>query len=95
MPEEKLQAFDADSIKLTLHFNPKEQTVRLEFNPAEFKTWDMVLAVLGMGLEEGKFRLALKRQEGLQRMAMEQMQQQALAQQVFAGAKGHKRVLES
>jgi hypothetical protein len=54
-------------------WNPETQAVALDFDPKEFKTWNFVLALLGMGIETGKQQMKMDQVKGM-------MQAQAEAQ---------------
>ena len=58
--------------KLVLEWNPERQDVGLSFDPAEFKSWEFIIAILEM---------AKQKAGGIQKvMQMQHMQQQAQAQ---------------
>jgi hypothetical protein len=63
---------------LTVRFYPKVQQVELHYKPEEFRRWEFMVAILGMGVEAAQNCLKISR---MQEMAVQQqaaMQEQAL-----------------
>ena len=68
---------------VTLLYNPVTQTVELEFKPEEFRTWDFVLAVLRMGIDQAKSHRQLAQMQNMQRAAQEQAEAQAIRRRLL------------
>src|SRR5262245_60540925 len=54
------------------------QRLGLRFDPMQFKTWDMVIAVLEAALSEAKFKMNVVRMQQLQEQSLAAMQNQAV-----------------
>ena len=67
---------------LTITFNPETQGIGMHFEPDEFKTWDMIAAVLRMGEKMAEFNANLGRMVLHQQKAMEAAQAQELRSQL-------------
>lgn len=80
------EAKTPESADIIVHFLPEKQAVVCEFDPAEYKTWEMVLMVL----EGAKNYARMKQQESMAINAQMQMQRQVEAHQLAQKIKlGH------
>lgn len=70
---------------LKIVFDPATQSVAMEFDTKEVKTWEFILGLLEMARNYAEFRLAVKRAENMQQQAQQQMQDQMLAQKMMQG----------
>lgn len=60
-------------MKITVNVDMDKQTVAVEFDPKEFKTWDFVIASLEQAKSWGEFNRDLLRQQAvMQQMAQQQ-----------------------
>lgn len=60
--------------KIAVSWNAERQGVALEFDANEFKTPDMIIAVLEMAISEMKFRQSIMRAQHMQAQQAQAMQ---------------------
>lgn len=70
---------------LAIGFDAEAQRVHLQFEPADFKTWDMILGVLKMAEVEAQSQRQIALMANLQRQQMEAAQAEAVRRQVMRG----------
>ena len=74
-----------DKMKLpaiVIGWDEAAQAHAMQFNPAEFKTWDMVLAVLDMARSEAEFKRDLVRKASLVQAQRQAQSDMAIRQQL-------------
>ncbi len=71
------------TIELKIIVNLEAQTATMEFDPKEFKTYDMVLFALEAVKREAEFRINLGRMAYVQHQQMELQKSQAVQRQIF------------
>ena len=59
--------------KLTVEWNAEAQAVALDFDPAELKTWDFVIAVLKMAIAKAEDSRKMAMMAEMQQMAQRQI----------------------
>lgn len=79
--------------EITVGFDFTEHTVRLAFDQAEFKTWDMVVAALDMAKSFAEFQRNVARTRSLQQAAMQQAVTEQQGLQLAAGIRQREREL--
>jgi hypothetical protein len=67
---------------IVITFDAQQQAVGLHFDPRTFKTWDFVLALLGMAKAKAEMAKKLAEVQGFQQAAQRQAQEMALARQL-------------
>ena len=70
---------------ITIEWDAAAQNVNVKFNTEEFKTWDFILAALGMATEFAKFQLNMARMAGVQQQQMAMMQNELVRRQLHKG----------
>lgn len=84
-PVRKAEEAIANLPSIMLAWDQGLQMVRMVFDPAEFKTWEMVEMVLVTALSQARFNLQVQRQQtvamAMQQAVMEQQVKQQLLQQ--------------
>jgi hypothetical protein len=81
-PPGAAESKEANLPTIKIRWNAELQIAVLEFEPTEFKTWDMVIAVLEMGMSQAKFNQNIGRMQGLQQQAAQAMQAQAIRNKI-------------
>jgi hypothetical protein len=67
-------------LPLTLLFDPDTQQVHLVFKPEDYKTWEFVLATLGMATEKAKLVQQVNHAASMQQAMIQQQQAAQIAQ---------------
>lgn len=72
----------AEGHEIRIVFDPEKQATSIQFKAEEFKTWDFVLAVLGMAKDAAELQRNVLRMNAMQQQAVEQARAQQLAMQL-------------
>ena len=63
---EKLENGQSGAQKITITFHPDRQVVETDFDTAEFKTWEYLMAVMQMAVDDAKFKRDMARMVAVQ-----------------------------
>ena len=76
--ETKAMQDTKDLPKITLAWDQEKQSVFIEFQTEQFKTWDFVVGVLGIAKDQAEFNRNMARAADMQRQAAEQQHLMAI-----------------
>ncbi len=72
-----------DEPKITITFDPETQGIGIGFDSKDFKTWDFVVAILGIAKDQAEHNRDVARMQAMQQKAMAEHQSRVITRDIM------------